>query len=62
MDEKVKRLLKVYTELDYSQRKELREFIENYEKKEYKDKQAINESLNKSLGPLMTNVCSYCGK
>ncbi|WP_433780483.1 hypothetical protein [Flavobacterium anhuiense] len=62
MDEKVKRLLKVYTELDYNQRKEVREYIENYEKKDLSEKRNISESLNKSLGPLMTNVCAYCGK
>ncbi len=62
MDEKVKRLLKVYSEFDYNQRKQVRDFIENYEKKDLQEKRSANESLNKSLGPLMTNTCAYCGK
>ncbi|NRS90842.1 hypothetical protein HNQ02_003789 [Flavobacterium sp. 7E] len=62
MDEKVKRLVKVYSELDWSERKVVRDFIEDFEKKEFSEKRAINEALNKSLGPLMTNACPYCGK
>lgn len=62
MDEKVKRLARVYSELDWSERKAVREFIEDFERKEISGKRAINESLNKSLGPLMTNACPYCGK
>ncbi|GGF49728.1 hypothetical protein [Echinicola rosea] len=62
MDEKVKRLLKVYSELDWDSRKAVRDFIMDFEKEEYSEKRKINESLNKSLGPLMTNTCPYCGK
>ncbi|MFT5914561.1 MAG: hypothetical protein ACI81T_001050 [Bacteroidia bacterium] len=62
MDEKVKRLLRVYSDLDWSERKEVRYFIDDFEEKEYSEKRKINESLNKSLGPLMTNSCPYCGK
>ncbi len=62
MDEKIKRLVKVYSELDWDSRKEVRDFIDNFEKKEFSEKRKINESLSKSLGPLMANSCPYCGK
>lgn len=62
MDDKIKRLLKVYSELDYDRRKAVREFITNFETKEYPEKKSISETLNKSLGPLMSNSCPYCGK
>ncbi|WCM43608.1 hypothetical protein MG290_14780 (plasmid) [Flavobacterium sp. CBA20B-1] len=62
MDEKVKRLLKVYSELAPSERKEVRDFIDDFERKSFLEKRSANESLNKSLGPLLTNSCVCCGK
>lgn len=62
MDEKAKRLLKVYSELDWDSRKEVRDFILDFEKKEYSEKREINESFKRSLGPMMTDTCPYCGK
>lgn len=62
MEEKVKRLVKVYSELDWNSRKAVRDFIDDFEKKDIIEKGSINESLKRSLGPLMTNVCPYCGK
>jgi hypothetical protein len=62
MEELVKRLAKVYSELNYENRKAMRDFIDDFEKKEYSEKRDINESLKRSLGPLMSNVCPYCGK
>lgn len=62
MDEKIKRLLKVYTELDPTSRKKVRDFIKDFEEKEFLERESINESLNKSLGPVMIGTCSYCGK
>lgn len=61
MDEKVKRLLKVYSELEWKDRKAVRDFIEEYEQN-ILERSTLRESLNKSLGPLMTNTCPYCGK
>jgi ketopantoate hydroxymethyltransferase len=62
MDEAVKRLAKVYSNMDYDQRRAVREFIDGFEKKEFPDRQKINEELRKSLGPLMSGTCAYCGK
>lgn len=62
MDEKVKRLLKVYLELDSESKRVVRDFITDYERKGFFEKASANESLNKSLGPLMSNSCPYCGK
>ena len=62
MDENVKRLMNVYSDLDWDNRKAVRDFIEDFEKKEYSEKKSIHESLKRSLGPLKTNVCPYCGK
>lgn len=62
MDENVKRLLKVYSGLDIEGRKQVRDFIADFESKGYFEKKAINERFSKSLGPLMTSSCPYCGK
>lgn len=62
MDEKVKRLLTVYTELDWDSRKEVRDFIKDFEEKDFTEKKSINESFRKSLGPLSSSSCPYCGK
>ena len=62
MDNKIERIFRVYTELDTESRKLLRERINNFENVDYSKKREIREGFNKSLGPLMTNTCEYCGK
>lgn len=51
-----------YSDLDLNERKEIRDFIEEFEKKEYSDKRSLNESLRKSLGPINSATCPVCGK
>jgi len=62
MDNKVEKIFRLYTELDIESRKLLREKIVGFENVDYSKKREIREGFNKSLGPLMTNTCAYCGK
>ncbi|MEB2774605.1 hypothetical protein SYJ56_04765 [Algoriphagus sp. D3-2-R+10] len=52
----------LYSELGIDERKEVREFIQEYEGKFYDEKKRLNEDLRKSLGPLSSAKCAYCGK
>lgn len=52
----------VYSNMDYDKRRAVREFIKEFEDKEYLEKRQINEELRKGLGPLMSGRCEYCGK
>lgn len=51
-----------YSDLSWEERKEIRDFIENFEKKEYSEKRIINEQLRKSLYPINSGKCDWCGK
>lgn len=62
MDESVKRLLRGYAQMNYYSRKEIRDFIKDYEDKEFKEKRSIEEQLNKSLGPTSDMNCPCCGR
>lgn len=62
MDEQVKRLMVVYSNMDYDKRKAVRDFIKDFEDKEIQQRRQINEELRKGLGPLMSGRCEYCGK
>lgn len=61
MNSKVEKVKAGYSSLEYDERKEIREFIEEFEKKEYKEKRWINEDLKKSLGPISSAGCPCCG-
>ncbi len=61
MDKKIYYVIKGYSELDYDGRKQVREFIENFEKGEYDDRKPLVESIQKSLGPT-SSVCPCCGR
>ena len=62
MKEKVEQVKIAYSDLSWDERKEIRDFIENFEKKEYSEKRVINEQLRKSLGPINSGKCEWCGK
>lgn len=62
MDKKIFFVIKGYSELDYSSRKEVREFIQKYEDKEISERRTLIESTQKSLGPTSSNTCPCCGR
>ena len=62
MDKKIYRILKGYSKLDYSQRKEFREKIKEYEESELDKRKSLLEAIQKSLGPVSQDVCDCCGK
>ena len=61
MDKKTFYVTKGYSELDYSQRKEVRDFMDDFDAKEYKERKPLMESLAKSLGPV-SSICPCCGR
>lgn len=62
MEKKTIKVIKGYSELTSSERKEVRDFIENYEREDF-DKRKLNiKSLSESLGPLDTSTCPCCGR
>lgn len=61
MNEKVKKLILIYTELDVEERKQIRELIQQFEGKSLPERRTFNEGLSKSLGPTNSR-CAYCGK
>lgn len=62
MNDNVKRVLRGYSEMDYYNRKAIRDFIKDYEDKEYKEKRGVEEGLNRSLGPTSDMKCPCCGR
>ncbi|MBU1356379.1 MAG: hypothetical protein KJ620_07410 [Candidatus Edwardsbacteria bacterium] len=62
MVQKVYKVIKGYTELDYEQRKEAREYIKKYEETEISGRKPLTESLQKSLGPISSDTCPCCGR
>jgi len=61
MNEKVKKIILLYAELDFEERKQVRELIKQYEEKSFPDRRTFSEGLRKSLGPTNSR-CPYCGK
>jgi len=62
MDKKTFLVIIGYSKLDYDSRKEVRNFIEKFEKEEYSDRKPLVESFSKSLGPTQSDTCPCCGK
>lgn len=62
MEKKTFKVIKGYSVLPYSERKEVRDFIDRFEKEEYDKREPIIKSLSESLGPLDTDTCPCCGK
>ena len=62
MEKKTIKVIRGYSELSYDERKEVREFIEKYEKEEFENRKPLIRSLSESLGPLDTDTCPCCGR
>jgi hypothetical protein len=62
MENKTKLLFKAYLDLNETEKKKLEEKIAEYNSKGPFGKQLVNESFNKSLGPILGAKCSLCGK
>lgn len=64
MSQETSRINLLYSELSYSERKEVRVFIEEFEKEDFDRRTSIKESLNKAFtsGPLSGGTCPRCGK
>ena len=62
MNEKVYKVIKGYSNLSYTERKEVREFIEKYEKEEFKEREPLVKALSESVGPIHQDTCPCCGK
>jgi hypothetical protein len=62
MNEKIYKVVKGYSELEYSERKEVRDFIEQYERKGFEDRKPLIKSLSDSVGPIDQNSCPCCGR
>ena len=62
MNKKTYLVIKGYTELDYTSRKEVRDFITDYESKGFSERKPLIESIQKSLGPTSSITCPCCGR
>lgn len=62
MNEKTYKVIKGYSELSYAERKEVREYIEKYEAKEFDDRKPLIKSLSESVGPIDQDSCPCCGR
>lgn len=62
MNKKLTALKLAYSELGYSDRKEFKEFVEKYEDSTFTERDNLNESFRKSLGPINSATCPVCGK
>ncbi len=62
MNEKIFKVIKGYSELSYTERKEVRELIEKYEAKEFDDRKPLIKSLSESVGPIDQDSCPCCGR
>lgn len=62
MEKKVERLFNAFTELSEIERSAFVDRIEHYQRIGYPEKHALKEELRKSLGPINSAKCPYCGK
>jgi hypothetical protein len=62
MENKTKLLFKAYLDLSETEKELLEKKIAEYNSKGFFGKQTLNESFNKSLGPILGAKCSLCGK
>lgn len=55
-----------YASLDFSEREEVKKFINEYDASTTQRRETftedLNRTLNKSVGPRDSNVCTCCGK
>lgn len=59
---KVDRVKKVYLDLNSEEQELLKKFIKEYDRKPFNERTIIDDNLRKSLGPMLTTGCPYCGK
>ena len=62
MEEKTKLLFKLFLDLPENQKEEFEKLMSEYKSKGFFDKRTYRESFNKSLGPILSAKCEYCGK
>lgn len=62
MNKKTYKVIKGYSELSYSERKEIREQIEKFDEKEFDERNKLIKGLFESVGPLDQDSCPCCGK
>lgn len=62
MNKKTYKVIKGYSELSYTERKEIREQIEKFEKEEFEKRDKLIKGLFESVGPLDQDSCPCCGK
>jgi len=61
-DEKKSRFLRAFANLSYSEREEILKEFEQYMDMTFREKGLLNEKLLKSLGPISSFGCPFCGK
>ena len=62
MSEKLTKLKYAYSNLSYSERLELKNFIRTFDDSSDSKRDELNESFRKSLGPINSASCPCCGK
>ncbi|MFZ2285083.1 MAG: hypothetical protein WAV86_14515 [Lutibacter sp.] len=62
MEEKTKLLFKAYLSLSETEKEALEKQIREYKSKGFLERRTLNESFNKSLGPILGAKCAVCGK
>lgn len=62
MDKNIFRVIKGYSELSFSERKEIRKLIDQYEEENITQRKDLIESFQHSLGPTSDDTCPCCGR
>jgi hypothetical protein len=66
MSKKTDYVKKGYASLDGSERQEIINFVNEFERASPEQKRLLNENLNstilKSIGPRDSNICTCCGR
>jgi hypothetical protein len=62
MSTKLTALKIAYSNLSYEERKDFQKFIKEFEESTFSERDVLNENFRKSLGPINSASCPYCGK
>lgn len=62
MEEKTKLLFKLFLDLPEIQKEEFEKLLREYKSKGIFEKRTFSEGFYKSLGPISSAKCEYCGK
>ena len=62
MDKKLIKVIKGYSELDYSEREKIKEIIRQFDNSGLSQRETFIKGLSASLGPLDSSSCPCCGK